>query len=287
MNNTYRKLMVQQCLSDQAKESIYSKLQKEEVKSQSFLLRVAIVAACIILIVPITAYAVKSIFGISIVEIIEGDTSTGKFGTGYEVNYPELTSHQLSDFPEEIQTMEDYRLVIYDSWQEAEEELGITLVNNPFLFDGSVTKERSYNLREEGVGQRVHCFGQYNGLDNQFYRATITAAYRYDDMFITLVSTVTCEHPAISKGEEPNMSWHRVMYEDRDVNEIVQEQYLAKNGINATLITVDRDRGRSTDYEANFSANGASYRITIHSYDNKQDAEVKETLKNILESFVF
>ena len=287
MNNTYRKLMVQQCLSDQAKESIYSKLQKEEVKSQSFLLRVAIVAACIILIVPITAYAVKSIFGISIVEIIEGDTSTGKFGTGYEVNYPELTSRQLSDFPEEIQTMEDYRLVIYDSWQEAEEELGITLVNNPFLFDGSVTKERSYNLREEGIGQRVHCFGQYNGLDNQFYRATITAAYRYDDMFITLVSTVTCEHPAISKGEEPNMSWHRVMYEDRDVNEIVQEQYLAKNGINATLITVDRDRGRFTDYEANFSANGASYRITIHSYDNKQDAEVKETLKNILESFVF
>ena len=183
--------------------------------------------------------------------------------------------------------MEDYRLVIYDSWQEAEEELGITLVNNPFLFDGSVTKERSYNLREEGIGQRVHCFGQYNGLDNQFYRATITAAYRYDDMFITLVSTVTCEHPAISKGEEPNMSWHRVMYEDRDVNEIVQEQYLAKNGINATLITVDRERGRSTDYEATFSANGASYRITIHSYDNKQDAEVKETLKNILESFVF
>ena len=183
--------------------------------------------------------------------------------------------------------MEDYRLVIYDSWQEAEEELGITLVNNPFLFDGSVTKERSYNLREEGIGQWVHCFGQYNGLDNQFYRATITAAYRYDDMFITLVSTVTCEHPAISKGEEPNMSWHRVMYEDRDVNEIVQEQYLAKNGINATLITVDRERGRSTDYEANFSANGASYRITIHSYDNKQDAEVKETLKNILESFVF
>ena len=287
MNNTYRKLMMQQCLSDQAKESIYSKLQKEEVKSQSFLLRVAIVAACIILIVPITAYAVKSIFGISIVEIIEGDTSTGKFGTGYEVNYPELTSRQLSDFPEEIQTMEDYRLVIYDSWQEAEEELGITLVNNPFLFDGSVTKERSYNLREEGIGQRVHCFGQYNGLDNQFYRATITAAYRYDDMFITLVSTVTCEHPAISKGEEPNMSWHRVMYENRDVNEIVQEQYLAKNGINATLITVDRERGRSTDYEATFSANGASYRITIHSYDNKQDAEVKETLKNILESFVF
>lgn len=288
MNNTYRKVMEEQYLSEKARQAIYCSLQgKEAVKTQPFFLRAAIVALCILLLVPVTAYAVKTIFGISVVEIIKGNTATGKPGTGYEVDYPDSYSRELSEFPEEIRHMEDYRLSIYDSWQDAEEELGITLVNNTFLFSKGVTKERSYNLREEGIGQRVHCFGQYNGLDNQFYRATITAAYRYDDMFITLVSTVTCEHPAISKGEEPNMSWHRVMYEDRDVNEIVQEQYLAKNGINATLITVDRERGRSTDYEATFSANGASYRITIHSYDNKQDAEVKETLINILESFVF
>lgn len=80
---------------------------------------------------------------------------------------------------------------------------------------------------------------------------------------------------------------HGVRYEDRQVDEIVEEQYLAENGIHATLITVDRNRGRSTDYEATFSANGASYRITIHSYDNERDGEVKDTLKNILDSFVF
>lgn len=288
MNNTYRKVMEEQYLSEQAKQAIYSNLQKKEaVSKQPFFLRAAIVAVCILLMVPVTAHAVKNIFGISIVEIIKGNTSTRKLGTGYEVNYPELTSRQLSDFPEEIQTMENYRLVIYDSWQEAEEELGITLVNNPFLFGGSVAKERSYDLKEEGIGQRVHCFGQYNGLDDQFYRATITAAYRYDNMFITLRSTVTCEHPAISKEREYEMHWHGVRYEDRDVDEIVQEQYLAENGINATVITVDRNRGKSTDYEATFSANGASYRITIHSYDHNQDAEVKDTLINILEGFVF
>ena len=288
MNNAYSKLMEQQCLSEQAKQSIYSNLQrKEETKTQPFFLRAAIVAACILLMVPITAYAVKTIFGMSVVEIVKGNTSTGNFGTGYEVHYPELTSRQLSDFPEEIQTMEDYRLVIYDSWQDAEEELGITLANNTFLFNESVTRERSYNLKEEGIFQRVHCFGQYNGLDNQFYRATITAAYRYDNMFITLRSTVTCEHPAISKEREYEMHWHGVMYEDRDVDEIVQEQYITENGINATLVTVDRNRGKSTDYEATFSANGASYRITIHSYDKGRDAEVKDTLLNILEGFVF
>lgn len=288
MNNTYRNLMEEQYLSEQAKQAIYSNLQrKEETKTQPFFLRAAIVAACVLLLVPITAYAVKTIFGMSVVEIIKGNTSTGKLGTGNEVDYPDLSSRQLSDFPEEIQTMEDYRLVIYDSWQDAEEELGITLANNTFLFDESVTKERSYNLKEEGIFQRVHCFGQYNGLDNQFYRATITAGYRYDNMFITLRSTVTCEHPAISKEREFEMHWHGVMYEDRDVDEIVQEQYLAENGINATLVTVDRNRGKSTDYEATFSANGASYRITIHSYDKGRDAEVKDTLLNILEGFVF
>jgi len=288
MNNTYRKAMEEQHLSQQAKQTIYWNLQrKEETKSQPFFLRAAVMAMCILLIVPITAYAVKTIWGISVVEIIKGNTSTGKLGTGYEVHYPDLSSRELSDFPEEIQTMEDYRLVVYDSWQDAEEELGITLVNNAFLFDESVTREQTYNLKEEGIFQRVHCFGQYNGLDNQFYRATITSAYRYDNMLITLRSTVTCEHPAISKEREYEMHWHGVMYEDRDVDEIVQEQYLAENGINATLITVDRNRGRSTDYEATFSANGASYRITIHSYEKGRDAEVKETLISILEGFVF
>lgn len=288
MNNTYRKLMEQQCLSEQAKQAMIHNLQRnEERSSRPFFLRAAIVTACILLMVPLTAYAVETFFGISVVDIVMGNTSSNQLGTGYEVNYPDLTSRQLSDFPEEIQTMEDYRLVIYDSWQDAEEELGITLANNTFLFDESVTKERSYNLKEEGIFQRVHCFGQYNGLDNQFYRATITAAYRYDNMFITLRSTVTCEHPAISKEREYEMHWHGVMYEDRDVDEIVQEQYLAENGINATLVTVDRNRGKSTDYEAAFSANGASYRITIHSYDKGRDAEVKDTLLNILEGFVF
>ena len=88
MNNTYRKVMEQQCLSDQARQAIYRKLQrKEEVKTQPFVLRAAIVAACILLMIPVTAYAVKTIFGVSVVEIIKGNTKTGKFGTGYEVDY--------------------------------------------------------------------------------------------------------------------------------------------------------------------------------------------------------
>lgn len=288
MNHAYRKLMEQQCLSDQAKQTIYCKLhEKEKKNTQPFLFRAAIVAVCILLTVPMTVYAAKTIFGSGVVEIVEGNTSTGKLGTGFEVSFPELTSRQLSDFPEEIQTMEDYRLVVYDAWQEAEETLGITLVNNTFLLGEGVTKERAYNLKDEGIFQRAHCYASYNGLDNQFYRATITAAYRYDNMFISLRSTVTCEHPAISKQEEYEMHWNGFLYEDRDVEEISQEQYLAQNGINATVITIDRTGSRSTDYVAAFSANGASYRITVHAYENGKNEEAKEVLESILEGFTF
>ena len=43
----------------------------------------------------------------------------------------------------------------------------------------------------------------------------------------------------------------------------------------------------SANYEATFSADGASYRITIKSYDPNRDEEAKEYLIQILEAFVF
>ena len=288
MTNTYRKMMQQQSVTDQTRQDFYRNLQNAQSKKAGFYFRKSIIAAiCVLLVIPITAYAMETIFGISVVEIVKGNTSTGHMGTGYEVNYPDLVSRPLSDFPEEIQTMEDYRLVIYDTWEQAEEELGITLVNNTFLQSEGVTKETAYNLREEGIYRRVHCFGQYNGRNNQFYRATVTAAYRYDNMHITLRTTVTCEHPDIPKEDMYRMHWSGVQYRDHDVEEIYQEQYTAANGINATIVTVDRTRGRATDYVAAFSANGASYRITIKSYEPGRDAEAKEYLIKLLEAFSF
>lgn len=287
MEKQYKNLMAQQKLSADVTADFYEKLENTESRIKKPRWRGALVAACLLLMVPLAAYAIGNIFGVSVVDIVKGNTNTGKLGTGYVVHYPDAISRPLSDFPKEIQTMEDYRLTCYDSWKQAEEELGITLINNAFLFDEKVTKERAYNLNKDGVPGRVHCYAYYNGLDNQFYRATITAAYRYDNMHITVRSTVTCEHPAISEQEAYNMHWHGVSYQDRDVEDIYQEQYFASNGINATIVTVDRTGGKTTNYEASFTANGASYRITIKAYDKRQEEEAKENLIKILESFVF
>ena len=280
--------MEKQCLSMQAKTSICDALQrKKETQLRPAYWRVAVAAACILLLIPVTAYAAKNFFGISVVEFIKDTMPSGNLGTGYAVSHPEMTSHQISEFPEAIQNMEDYRLVTYESWQDAEAELGITLAHNPVLVSEQATKEQSFRLEEKGVFQRAHCYATYNGKDGQFYRATIRAAYRYDNMHITLSSVVTCEHPAISKEKEYAMHNHGVLYRDYEVENITQEQYVAENGIVATLVTVDRVGGKTTDYEATFSAGGASYRITIHSYDKTRDAETKETLIKILEGFEF
>lgn len=288
MRNNYRDLMVQQSLSDQAKQSFYQNLGNREKKNRaSFVRKFAVAAVCVLLLVPITAFAVENIFGVSVVEIVKGNTATGKFGTGYEVDYTDITAKQLEDFPEEIRTMEDYRLVIYDSWEQAEEELGITMVNNTFLQNEAVTKERCYDLREEGIGQRLHCFGQYNGLNNRFYRATVKAAYLYDNMHITLQTVVTCAHPDIPEEKAHQMHWSGAKYRDKDVEEIYQETYQAANGIVANIVTVDRTGGKVSEYVATFSANGVSYRITIKSYEPNRDEEAKENLIQILEAFVF
>ena len=289
MNNAYRTLMDQQCLSEEGKQTIINNLlRSRERNTRPFYLKTAIVTLCIFLLTPITVLAVDSIFGISVVDIIQGNTTANKLSIGYEVNYPEITRHQLLDFSEEIRTMEDYRLVEYDSWQQAEEALGITLINNTFLFDKSVKKARTYNLKGQGIAHPVHCFTQYNGLDNQLYCATVTAAYHYQDIHITIHSVVTCDHPAISDEDASRMHRLGVMYDDRYVEGISQEQYLAANGINATIITVNRTNRSAAEYEATFFANGASYKITIKSnYDNERAAEAKENLIEILESFIF
>ena len=288
MNSAYRKMMEQQCVSDGAQQAFYEKVQSVQMrKRKPVFVKAAAIAACICLVIPLTAYAVEAIFGISVVEIIEDGTLWGKPGAGYRTNYPDAISRPLSDFPEAIQKIDGYTQKVYESWEDAENELGINLVENTFLSGEGVAKDFCYLLEVDGIKGRKHCFASYEGKDGQFYRATVTAAYRHQDMHITVRSAVTAEHPAISEEDEELMHWSGVRYDSSYVEEIVQEQYATANGINATIVTVDWTGSHATDYEASFSANGASYRITVRSYDPKQDAQSKDVLIEILEGFVF
>ena len=288
--NAYRRLMQQQSLSQQKKQAIYHKLTQEQPKgTKRAALRVVIAVACIVMLVPITVLAMENIFGFSLVTSKTGQLSTGRDGIGYEIAYPEAYARPLSDFSEELRTLDGYVNKAYDTWQDAEAELGFTLVNNPVLFGEGVTREPSYNLREIGLGPRVHCYASYSGKDSQLYRAVVTAGYRYNNMSITVRANVACEHPAISEEQEASMHGVGVLYEQTNVEEILQEQYVAENGITATIVSVNHKNRGETDYEASFSVNGVSYRITISPNDRTggRNEAAKAYLIEILNGFVF
>lgn len=282
MNQNYFKLMEQQHLSEESKQTFYSHLYKTQNRISRFsFMKVAIFTICAILVLPITAYALDSLWGINIVEIINE-----KSKIGYEVTYPELISRPLSDFSKDVQCMDGDLLVVYDSWNEAEKALGIELVNNSILSKENVIQEHSYNFSAEGY-KNVHCFANYSGKDEQIYRASISAAYRYLGMQVILSSTVTCDHPSISDAEAYQFHWTSTKYQSEDVEQILQEEYIASNGIQATIMEFSLADTQTTRYEAVFSAKSASYKVSITTFDAKRKEEAKEHLFNILEAFVF
>ena len=283
MNNAYRDFMKRQCLSEQAKQTFYNQLQSvEQRRPRQFLLKAAAVAACIVLMVPATVFAIDAVFHVGIVEFISGNT-TGKFDTGFEIHYPEVSSRPLSDFSKDVQTADGYIRTVYPSWQEAEEALGIALVNNTILQGKDALKTHAYIIKNGGISERVHCYGVYEGKNEQLYRATLTAAYRYRGMHITLRATVTCKHPEISQDAESQLHWSGMLYENGDIAEMSQEAYVGSNGIMATIITVTKNPNYATEYRACFAANGASYNITVRG----QSEKAKMVLTDIIEAFNF
>ena len=288
MRNRYRDMMQKQSLPQEARQAFCKSLAQQR-RSKPVLRRIMIAVACIAALIPVTVFAVENIFGVSLVKSVIGTTSTGEEGIGYEVTYTGVYARPLTDFAEGVREVDGYRLGVYDAWQDAEAELGFALVNNDVLFGEGTLPEYCYDLKEDGISKPAHCYASFQGKDGQLFRATVAAGYRYDNMSITLRSSVSCEHPAISEEKVATMHWSGVLYEEDEVFKITQEQYTTANGLPATILSVVRKEGRETDYEATFTANGVSYRVTIDTNvrDGSRDEEAREHLIRILEGFVF
>ncbi len=271
-------MMKQQSLSDGARQAFYDSLQAPQRPRRTTATKAAVIAACLCLLLPLTAFAVEIISGRSITEI---------FAAGYQVDHPEAYSRPLSDFPEEIRQAEQYELKTYGSWAEAEEELGVTLLSNAILSGDGVRKLTCFDLSYDGISGNRHCFAYYNGKSGQFYRATLTAAYEYRAAQVVVRSTVTAEHPEISAEDAYRLHWTSVQYDGADVAGITQEPYTAESGIRTDIVRVEWTSGHPAEYAACFFANGASYKITVSCHDPQNDAEGRAILTEILNAFVF
>ena len=303
MHNTYTKLMMGQDLSQDVDAAFYENLEQAQPKRKTHpLVRAAIVAACICLMIPVTAWAAKSIFGVVKITIGEGKDFEGKDAVVMHRDVENVEHIPLEDFSPYLQELKETEWLYFDSWEDAEEKIGVDFLNNTILDDENTqpyTRKKKYKYDERGLAyaalktKATPYRGVYYAADEQFFSASFSAEYYRQRIRFMITTYMTADHPLMT--EEIFLVYHGFgeRYYKENVN-ITIEEYVTKNGIPATIYYKDSDSpfGLIHPY-AYFSVNNISYHIEFTQFDSQQGetgAQTKERLlalmREILDGFV-
>ena len=300
MKDAYVKLMVQQ---HTAADAVFLK-KLEQVQPQKKMrpvLHAAIVAACICLLIPVSAWAVKSIFGITKVTIGKGKDFFGKDAVVMHRDVENVEHIPLEDFSPYLQELNETQWLYFDSWEDAEEKIGVVFLNNSLLDDKNTqpyTRKKKYEHDERGIAyaalntKETPYRGVYYAADEQFFAASFSAEYYRSRVRFMITTYMTADHPLMT--EEIFLVYHGFgeRYYKEDVN-VTIEQYVTKNGIPATIYYTDFDTPFGViDPHAYFSVNNISYHIEFTQFDTQQgetDAQTNERflalMREILDGF--
>ena len=174
MKDAYTKLMLQQHTSNDT--AFYEKLentQKQKKYHKGW--KTAVAAACICLLIPVTAWAAETIFGVTKVTRFNNITYRDEPGVGLEIQYEDIQSYPISDFPEYLQTLSERTLLTFDSWIEAKQYLGISLLSNSILTDKNTYRVNDNYWSDAPAGE--HCHGYCLVKDGQLYYGTVRATF--------------------------------------------------------------------------------------------------------------
>ncbi len=292
MNNPYRNLMEQQHPSHQAKQTVYNNLHSTEPNKPSFtFLKAAIVVACIMLMIPISVLAVEYIFSTARFDKIENATIKDQPGVGYTIRFDTIQNHPIADFSEHLRKLEKTTVVSYDSWEEAEKDLGIDLISNSILTDGETEQILPYVPK--GTPQAPHCEGVYLVADGQLYASHISAVYLRDKVKFKVSAHLTADHPTIADEDLKHLHGFEYVYFQEDDPSFKTEQYTTKNGIPMTIsivnaVTVSEDSVGFTDFNVYFAVNDISYEVAVVGCEGFwNDAHIYSVLCELLEGFAF
>lgn len=293
MNDRYTKLMLQQTLSPEAEAAFFEKLERASKKRKPAW-KAAVVAACICLLVPVTAWAAENIFGTTKVIQCERPVLDNIPGIGLDVLYDNIENYPIKEFPRHLQKLEEGELILHNTWEEAEAYLGIDLIGNTVLTADDALPVDAFNEPTK------FCQGYYGALDGQFLFAEILSAYKRNDIGFLVTATVTTDLPTANESDYHN---HNITYIDEHNRKIHTQQYTTQAGIPVLIVSVTEDTqyNRSqdawdelTDCFACFAVDNVSYEVRINSwtfvsYDLRQfespEAKVMATLKEVLEGF--
>lgn len=292
MNEEYRNLMVQQNPSKEADTVFYELLENGAQKKRIPAWKVAVVAACICLIIPGCVWAAETLFGVSKVTVCERPIpETNLPGIGMDIQYEHIENYELKDFPKHLRQLEEGEIRLHTSMKEVEDYLGLDLLENTVLSAEDTHLVGAFD--EPGKNFQTFC-GVWDG---HLLFTEVLSVYKRNNVRFKMTVMASVAHPTI---EEDYHSTNITYLDERD-REILSEQYVTKAGIPALIVTVTENDHTRADHRAIldcfafFAVDNISYKIDVSgwffdSYDLEKyespDEKVMDTLKEILDGYV-
>ena len=283
MNRRYRKMMEQVSLGEGAKARLLERMTAGERKRHRAPIRTALAAACVCLGLVGGALAAEAIFGVPVFRLTDTSPVTGEPLTGF-ANGLDERGGQAVKRPEEafsLRVLADVsngtERLEFASWEDAEEYLGVELMDNAALaqarWDG-----------EEGGGSVTVSL---SAMDGVFAAARATAVYRMNEtaadegntapVRVGVTACVYTEHSPIAAEDL------FVQYGFHGDYTVTAEEYIGANGLAAVIAAAENGEDGVTTYVAQFLWNGAAF--TVDAVFAPDDAHTLDTLKQVLDAF--
>lgn len=304
MKNAYTKLMLQQHTSEDA--AFYEKLENAG-KVRKPVWKVAIVAACILLMIPVTVYAINFLTHDAQTMETYGTmeplpTDSGFYDwrfrhvdviptDDFEVNFGDVKLFSIKEFPRNVRKANSM-VVHYDSWEQAVDDLDLGYLNNTVLADDDTEKTKLRVARTYGE-EPTHCMMEYVGLDDQPCLAYLRANYDRNAIELTVQANIGIEHPTAPEEYYEMLHTHGYGMPHRDRPKYEYESYTTANGIPVTITKATATQ-HYFHYSAYFAVNNISYTVDIGEWSfsplsgeefETPEEKVMATLKEVLEGF--
>ena len=295
MNEAYTRMIMQQSPSKETDAAFYEKLNSSTTKKpHGVSWKAAVAAVCILLMIPVTAWAVESIFRLTKVTVCERPLPDNRPGIGLDIYYEDIKNHSPKDFSKHIQKLQEGEGRLHATLEEVEEYLGLDLVDNPVLSAEDTHPVGAF--KEPGKNFQTYC----HIVEEHLLFADVQSVYNRNNIRFKVTATATVEHPTI---EEDVYHSTNITYFDHWARDIETDQYMTQAGIPVLIVMVREgatynygaDYGALLDCFAYFAVNNISYKIEINGWSFSSDdrehfatpeEKVMATLMEVLDGFV-
>ena len=239
-------------------------------------LRAALIAAALCLALVGTAAAAQY-FGVQIVPGTGGDEDADFWMKGGIAYYP------VDSLSEEVAALDDpgYAAKVLNSWDEVEEFIGVDLMNNPVL-DAAPVGRVGFRWNGRKSTGRFLVIGS-GGLT----QIQTMASYKVGEVNILVQGSLFTDRMA-EAGETWDWDERIRGYHFMDGAQVEIENYITPSGLEAQIMTVERDGRYPDKCIAACSLNGVPFvlQATVHHFEQKDLADARDAVLQALDGFV-